>query len=320
MPFTINLFQIIALVILAFIGGLVAIYILIVTGLFIVGFTRFRLDRKYIYARLFGFKWTNHLAAMEQTNLKYRTLKHEDIHIMHDGLKLHGYFYENPSSKKIVVFIHGYYSFGLNDIGAHNNLYDRLGVSLLIVDQRASGRSGGNLITFGLKERYDLLAWVKYLDHRYFGKKDIYLSGGSMGASTALLTASLPNLPSSLKGVIADSAYTRPISIALSAATRVVRFTPTFLLFGLNLYCKIFGNFTLSQIKVDRELTKNTTVPILFIHGTDDLVTPIAMAKKNYAACQAPKRLLEVEHAIHCEAVRFAPQLVYPAVRRFIYE
>ena len=44
---------------------------------------------------------------------------------------------------------------------------------------------------------------------------------------------------------------------------------------------------------------KQTTIPVLFIHGTDDKFVPIRMTYENYMACASPKRLLVVPGAAH---------------------
>lgn len=44
---------------------------------------------------------------------------------------------------------------------------------------------------------------------------------------------------------------------------------------------------------------KACSVPVLFIHGTDDAFVPIEMTYENYKACAAPKRLLVVPGADH---------------------
>lgn len=44
---------------------------------------------------------------------------------------------------------------------------------------------------------------------------------------------------------------------------------------------------------------KHCSVPVLFIHGTDDAFVPVTMTYENYKACTAPKRLLVVPGADH---------------------
>jgi len=59
------------------------------------------------------------------------------------------------------------------------------------------------------------------------------------------------------------------------------------------------------------------SVPVLFIHGTDDDFVPIEMTYENYKACIAPKRLLVVpgaNHGMSCFVDREGYEL---AIKRF---
>ena len=47
------------------------------------------------------------------------------------------------------------------------------------------------------------------------------------------------------------------------------------------------------------EALSNCTVPVLFIHGTDDNFVPIEMTYENYKACVSEKRLFVVPGAKH---------------------
>lgn len=310
------------IILLSIIGGIVLLfltYFTIVNITFGLVFSRFRLNRTILYGQLFGIRWARYLGSMEQIKQKYSRKKHEDIEIYNMDTKLHGYFYENKKSNKIIIFVHGYYSSGLNDIGIQNDLYEQLNTNLLIIDQRGCGLSGGAYTTFGIRERYDVREWIFYLDERFKGKKEIYLSGISMGAATVLLTSGLSGLPPTLKGIVADSGYSRPSGIALHTGKKVVKFKPKILYFGINLYCKIFAKFSMNETTVTKEVKKNSKVPVLFIHGTGDDFVPFNMTIKNFKACSSSKKLIRVDNASHCESMRYAPEIVYPAIREFIH-
>lgn len=310
-------------IILIIISSLIVVgistYFTIVNVTFGLIFSRLRFNRTILYAPLFGVRWGRYLGSMEQVKQKYMLKEHEDVEILNVDVKLHGYFYENEESDKIIIFVHGYYSSGFDDIGIQNNLYEQLKTSLLIIDQRGCGLSGGQYTTFGMRERFDLREWIFYLDERFKGKKEIYLSGISMGAATVLLTSGLNGLPPSVKGIIADSGYSRPSGIALHTGKKIVKFQPKFLFFGINTYCKIFAKFSMKETTVTKEAKKNTRIPVLFIHGTGDNFVPYNMSVKNFKACNAPKRLIRIENASHCESMRYAPEIVYPAIREFIH-
>lgn len=311
--------QILLIIIASLIIFILVMHITILNITFTLVFGRIRIDRKVFNGALFGSRWVNYIGNLELINSRYERKEHEEIDIYNGNIRLHGYFYEKKNSDKVIIFVHGYYSSGLKDIGVQADIYEDLGASILIVDQRACGKSGGLYTTFGIKERYDIREWIFYLDERFKGKKEIYLSGISMGAATVLLTSGLSGLPPSLKGIIADSGYSRPSGITLHTGKKIIKFRAKHLFLGLNLYCKIFAGFSMNETTVTKACKKNSKIPVLFIHGTGDAFVPYNMSVKNYKACNAPKKLIRVEEAGHCESMRYAPDLVYPAIREFIY-
>ena len=198
-----------------------------------------RIVTKTVYLKpFFGKDFNKHIKAIEKTRNDYENRPYEVVSIVSSDLTLKGRFYENKKSNKVIVFVHGYYSFGANDIGFLGSLFDDLGVSLLLIDQRGCGESEGRYTSLGILERFDVREWIFYLDKRFAGKKDIYLHGVSMGAATSLLVSALPGLPPSCKGVIADCGYSRINGVLLHAGNRLFRIRPKFLTWSINLYGK----------------------------------------------------------------------------------
>ena len=52
---------------------------------------------------------------------------------------------------------------------------------------------------------------------------------------------------------------------------------------------------------------RETMIPVLFIHGTDDHFVPVEMTYENYLACASPKRLFIVPGADHGMSHYVAP-------------
>lgn len=171
------------------------------------------------------------------------------------------------------------------------------GCSVLFAEQRGQNKSEGEYMTFGYMERYDCLDWVSFVNERTESKYPVYLAGISPGASTVLMTAGL-DLPENVKGVIADCGF----SSAYDEWRHVVKVNMK-LSYGLrgkaiDTYCKKHIGVTSREISTV-EAMKKTKLPILFIHGSDDMFVPIDMSFENYKACAAPRYLLVVTGAIH---------------------
>ena len=140
-------------------------------------------------------------------------LTYESISITaSDGVKLYARYYHVHDGAPLQIQFHGYRGSAFRDFCGGHKLAREAGHNILLVDQRAHGKSGGNTITFGIKERYDCLSWVNYAVERFGKETPIFLSGVSMGAATVLMASEL-NLPDNVVGMIADSPYSSPDEI-----------------------------------------------------------------------------------------------------------
>lgn len=212
-----------------------------------------------------------------------------------DGLRLSARYYNNNSNKTILLF-HGYRSSAAHDFSCAVEMYYKKGFNILLVDQRSHSKSEGKLITFGVKERYDVSTWLDFLISSY-GEKKFILSGISMGATTVLL--SLQNkLPKSVKGVIADCGYTSPKEIINKVAKDAFHINATYILPILNVFCKLFGKFSILDVSTEKAV-KNSKIPILLIHGEADSFVPCEMSKKTYEAAGDICTIFTVPNAEH---------------------
>lgn len=308
----------ISLGILAFL--IISTYAWVVAITFGVLFRRPLTQRQLYLKPLFGKEFIRHLDTIKHQIGLIAARPFEEVSIMSGNLRLKGKFFENKDSHKVVIFVHGYYSSGMKDIGYLGKLYEDLKVSLLIIDQRANGASQGVYTTLGAMERFDIREWIFYIDKRFNGKKDIYLHGVSMGAATSLLVTALNGLPRSFKGVIADCGYSRTNGVLLYAGKRIYKIRPKILYMGINLFARFFAGFNLNKVKISKELKKNIKIPILFIHGSADVFVPYNMSVKNFKATPAPKKLIRVEGAAHCESYLLNPVLYTKEVKEFLNE
>ena len=111
-----------------------------------------------------------------------RSLPHTDVSIRSfDGLKLSGTYYEFQKGAPIDVLFHGYHGSSVQDLSGGVYRCKLLGHNVLIVDHRASGKSEGHVITFGVNESRDALAWVNYVVENIDPNAKILLGGISMG-------------------------------------------------------------------------------------------------------------------------------------------
>ena len=201
-----------------------------------------------------------------------------------DGLELFGRYYHVADGAPLQIEFHGYKSYGIRDFCGGNKMAREKGHNTLIVDHRAHGNSQGRIISFGINERRDCLAWAEYAKERFGEDVPVILAGISMGAATVLMASGL-GLPKNVKGIIADCPYAKPIEIIkfssndMELPSFIKALSVPFAIMG----ARIFGRFDLNSASAV-EAVKNTKVPILIIHGECDMVVPHGMSRKIYEA------------------------------------
>ena len=250
---------------------------------------------------------------MEQ-NMEHITIKSRDDITLHaDYLPAEA---EN-SRNRVAICFHGYTSCGINDCSSMARFLHGLGFDCLIVDNRAHGKSEGDYVGFGILDRYDCLSWIKYINERFEGKKDILLFGVSMGASTVLMAAGLKDFPKNVKAIIADCAFTSPYEVFTHVLKKDYKL-PEFPIMQINdMICRKKAGYGFKDYST-LEAVKNTSCPILFVHGKNDNFVPTVMSERNYAACNSPKELLIVDNAGHAASYYENKDLYESKVTEFL--
>ena len=254
-------------------------------------------------------------AQFEMWGREVRAMPHENFSITSfDGLKLCAKFYEFAPGAPIELMFHGYRGNAERDLSGGVQRCFSLGRSAFIVDQRCSGNSEGNVITFGIKEHRDCLSWVEFMVEHFGPEVKILLCGISMGASTVLMAAGNP-LPENVIGVLADCGF----STAKDIIKKVIRQMglPADLAYPfVKLGARIYGHFDLEETSALEAVTR-CNVPVIFFHGEDDDFVPCEMSRINYDACAARKMLVTVPGADHGLSYPMAPETYLTSLREF---
>ena len=247
-----------------------------------------------------------------------RTLPHEDLYVTsYDGLRLFGRYYEKYPGAPMEIMFHGYRGTGERDLCVGIQRAFSIGRNVLIVEQRAGVGSNARIITFGVREYRDCLAWVDFAVKKFGPDVQIILTGISMGATTVLMAAGQP-LPPQVKGVLADCGFTSAKEIIQKVSRQI--HLPGKLVYPLVwLGARLFGGFDLSQSDVPKAL-QTCTVPVVFIHGESDDFVPCSMSRRNYEACPSSKALLTVPGAGHGLAYMGDPDGYLDILCRFFTE
>ena len=226
---------------------------------------------------------------------KALSIPYEQVSIKVDRRTLSARYYAINESGPTSILVHGYKGNGIRDFsGGVQELIKRKS-NVLVIDHHGHNLSSGRTITFGVKEKYDVLRWIDYVNKRN-NNPTIYLYGISMGASTVLMDGGL-SLPSNVKAIIADCPY--------RSAKEEIKFTVNKmgLKYGLiapfiHLAAFIFAGFKIKDGEVSKFL-KKCKLPILLIHGTTDDIVPVENSRMLSKEFPGLIKYVEIEGAPH---------------------
>jgi len=194
--------------------------------------------------------------------------------------RIHGWWIAaNQPNAKVLLYLHGN---GIN-IGAniaHANRFHQLGFSVLLIDYRGYGRSEGIFPNEMRVYQDAATAWNYLVQQQEIPPSQIFIYGHSLGGAIAI---DLALKHSEAAGLIVESSFT---SIRDLVAYR-------------NLFWMFPVDLILTQRFESIKKLPKLKMPVLFIHGADDLTVPAFMSQKLYAAAPEPKQLFLVPGADH---------------------
>ncbi len=240
-------------------------------------------------------------------------LPHETAEIAApDGVTLRGDYFDRGADRTVLL-LHGYRAGAMLNCGVQAEAFARRGWNVLLVDQRAHGRSGGDHTLLGLRERRDAAAWADWAAKRH-GVKALAIYGVSMGAA-AVAYASDELDAGRVRALIIDCGFTSPYEQMSGDCRR--RHLPTPLLMPLiRLMARIFYGEDLAE-DTKRHLAR-TTIPAFFLHGTADLTVPYEQGQVNFEACASPKAFFTGEGAGHTMCFPAEPDRAEKALFAFL--
>ena len=226
-----------------------------------------------------------------------RALDHEDVEIQSfDGLTLRGKYYEHTPGAPVEIMFHGYRGSAERDLCGGVQRCFACGRNALVVGQRGSIDSDGNVITFGILESRDCRGWVDFAIDHFGSDVKLILTGISMGASTVMIAAGR-ELPENVVGVLADCGFNCAEDI-IKKTIREMKLPPNLSYPFVRLGAMVFGHFDPNETSA-MEAMEHCRLPIIFFHGKDDDFVPCWMSRVNYEHCAAIKKLVIIPGAGH---------------------
>lgn len=205
------------------------------------------------------------LARLEATPAQWG-LEYEDVSIQTaDGVQLHGWFVPSPGADCVLLFFHGNAG-NISHRRESIEIFHRLGLSVLIIDYRGYGASGGRPTEAGL-HLDAAAAWDYLVEQREVSPDRIIVFGRSLGGVVAAQLAA-QTAPAAL---ILESTF--------SSARAFIRATYGWL-----------GGLIPSRFAFDTAgAVTRVRCPVLVLHSPDDEIVPFALGREVFAAAKPPK-------------------------------
>ena len=235
--------------------------------------------------------------------------KREDVSVRAaDGVLLSGWKVRaaKPNGAWVLV-LHGV-SDNRYGITEHARLVLQSGYSVLMMDSRAHGASGGDMASYGWLERKDVSAEIDQLEKTEH-PEHLYVLGVSMGAGIALQAA---GADPRIEAVVAEAPFANLQEAAYDYAglQRWPLLGKTLFAPGawvLILRGQQLAGFPASQVSPEKSVAQRA-FPLLLICDEADVVLPCRHSEKILSAAAGPKELWRVPGAMHTGALGAAPE------------
>lgn len=243
------------------------------------------------------------LSLTEAAIARFRSLPFEILTLQSNDVRLKAYYLCPDKPQGTVLTIHGWKDLAQYRMMDALDYYDN-GYAVLVPDLRGHGLSGGRYVDLACRFKTDINAWIDYLivhdrDHRPF-----ILDGVSMGAATVLCLSGAHQLHPEVICVIGDCGYTSFKDECLYIGQNKPQWIQKLTLLLLSLMSRIHFGYSVFHCQTPIEQVAKAKVPIMIIHGQEDLFVPHRMGEELFANVQSKGSIFwSVEGAEHAKSV-----------------
>lgn len=225
-------------------------------------------------------------------------LSYEDVTIVSGPHRLAAWWIPAKGARATLLFCHG----NGGDLGhrvGSIEIFNRLGLSVLIFDYRGYGRSEGRPTPVGTAE--DARAAWEWLEReKGVRPEDLLLFGRSLGGAVALELTRVVTP----RAIILESTFASPFGVA-----RLGRLTWLFPL--LRAIMGLGGSWA------SREIASGLTIPSLHIHSPDDEIVPYAEGVRLFEAKAGEKSFVTIR-GDHNDGFMESLDVYEPALDAFV--
>ncbi len=195
-----------------------------------------------------------------------------------DHIEISSWYIPIDSSKKAIILLNG---IGGNRLGvvSRAKFYLENGFNVLTPDLRGTGSSGGDIISFGWNERYDLLACVDFLKEK--GMEKIAVHGMSLGAAT--IVYSFQEKPK-YDFVVLESCYD---NITNALKNRVDKYPiPSFAFYPMTKFTEMRVEASSEDLSPEKFIGLNKS-PMFILAGDSEIRVKKTETEKLFSKCNS---------------------------------
>jgi uncharacterized protein len=232
--------------------------------------------------------------------IKFNNLEKQEIYLDSKyNYKIHGFFFPNNQSKKVLILCHGI-AWSLFGSVKYMDIFLERGFAVFIYDHRNHGLSGGKDTSYGYYEKYDLKKCTDWLFDKLGNDIIVGLHGESMGASIVLQNIVIDTR---IKFCIEDCGYSDAIALFKYRLEKDynIKKVQIPLVTLASVISKMRVGWKFKYVSPIITLPK-VKIPILFIHGEEDDYVPTFMCKQMYSVKIGYKDIYIVPRADHAES------------------
>jgi len=224
-----------------------------------------------------------------------------------DGVTLNGWKVRPVLANGDWVLVYHGVSDNRTGVLGHAEFLLRHGYSIVMMDSREHGESGGEICTYGWKERHDT---VVVTDALYASEKvhHLYALGVSMGAAIALQSAAIEPR---IQAVAAEAPFANMREVSYDYAGLDVSptlgrtlFRPASMIALASVQKE--GGFDPSDVSPEKAVAVRPFA-VLLICGTSDHRIPCRHSQRIYKSAAGPKEIWIVKGAGHAAALGHSP-------------
>jgi len=186
-----------------------------------------------------------------------------------------------------------------------------MGYNVVFMDHRCHGRTGGDVVSYGYFEKYDLAKAVRWAKEHFNGR--IGLFGESMGAGISMQAIELTDVDFLIEDC-GYSSFGEEIHYNLRSTPFVfdaVHYLPSRLLI------KLRGKYDIEAVSPVMSMAK-AKMPVLIIHGKKDSYVPYTMGEKIFNAVPHDNKQIYAPEAEHAYSVKYDTREYKKQIKTFL--